>query len=103
MYPKYFKIGLILITIGLIILATSYVVYSPKITAFQNDTMSWLENRSTDPAPTLEDYGLNVTTLPIIGVLNTIAELLIFIGAAYLVILLVAKIVKRVRGYDVEA
>ncbi len=78
----------------------------PRVTAFRDDALNytrhWANSTHTEPLPTLEEYGLNNNTMLLVTILGNAANLLVFIGAAYLVILLVARLVKRVRGYDLE-
>lgn len=103
MPSKLFKASLILIVVGIAILAIIQVVYVPRVTAFRDDALNYTRNSThTEPLPTLEEYGLDNNTMLLVTILGNAANVLVFIGAAYLVILLVARLVKRVRGFDVE-
>jgi|GEM_PF-4215499 hypothetical protein len=100
---KLFKTAIALLVAGVAILVILQVIYIPKVEAYQhaalNYSRNWPSNNQTKP-PMPIDYGLDSNAIILIGVLDTAGVILVFVGAAYLVVLLVAKLVKRVRGYD---
>jgi hypothetical protein len=101
---KLFKASIALIVFGVVMLVILQVLYVPKIEAFRNDSLNYSQNwpnHTHGNPPTPEDYGLDFNTLLLIIALGNIAYVLLILGAAFLVVLLIAKLVNRTRGYDV--
>lgn len=101
---RLFKASIALIVVGVALLVVLQVLYVPKIEALRRDTLNYSQNwpnhtQGNPPVPA--DYGLDVTALFLVIALGNIAYILLILGVAFLVILLIARIVKRTRGYDV--
>ena len=101
---KLFKASIALIIVGVALLVVLQVFYAPKVEAFRNDSLnysrSWPNHTQGNP-PTPEKYGLDFNTMLLIIALGNIAYVLPILGVAFLVVLLIAKLVNRTRGYDV--
>lgn len=103
MASKLFKTSIVLIVVGVLLLVVLQVLYVPKIEALQRDALNYTRNwpnhtQGNPPRP--ENYGLDTNTLFLLIALGNIAYVLLLLGGAFLVILLVAKLVNRTRGYD---
>jgi hypothetical protein len=100
---RLFKASVALIVVGVVLLVILQESYMPKAEAFKNDLLNSTENRLNNThteLPVPEDYGLDYNTLLLIVTLGNIAYVLLLIGAAFFVIILIAHLVKRTRGYD---
>jgi hypothetical protein len=101
---RLFKASIALIVAGVALLVVLQVLYVPKIEALQRDSLNYTQNwpnhtHGNPPMPA--DYGLDVNTMFLIIALGNIAYVLLILGASFLVVLLIARLVKRTRGYDV--
>lgn len=104
MTSRLFKASLALIVAGVALLVVLQVLYVPKIEALQRDSLNYSRNwpNHTQGNPlTPGDYGLDVNTMFFIIALGNIAYVLLILGVAFLVVLMIAWLVKRTRGYAV--
>ncbi len=102
---KLFKASIALIVAGAVLLVILQAFYIPKAEAYRNDLFNYRENwpNSTHAElPMLEDYGLDNNTFLLIAILGNIVYVLLLLGAAFLVIILTAYLVKRTRGYGAD-
>ena len=87
--------SLILIAVGITLLTINWIIYIPKFTALQHDLLGWANNAThSSPMPSLEAYGLNSTAIVISSILSGSGFILVFLGSAFLLILLVARLLK---------
>lgn len=103
MASKLFKTSIVLIVVGVALLVILQVLYVPKLEALQRDSLNYAQNwpnHTQGNPPNPADYGLDINTMFLIIALGNIAYVLLILGVAFLVILLVAKLVNRTRGYD---
>ncbi len=75
-----------LLVVGIVLLTFVQAVYVPKITAYTNAIV-------TGSVPSMEMFGLDVTTLLISTVLSIVGAILVLLGAVLLVILFVLKVI----------
>lgn len=103
MTSKLFKASIALLVVGAVLLVILQVFYFPKTGAFTNDLNNYAVNQSnnihTEP-PILENYGLDYSTLLFIVTLGNIVYVLLFLGASFLVIILIGHLVKRTQGHN---
>jgi hypothetical protein len=102
---KLLKASIALIVVGVAMILFLQLAYVPKVEAYQQDILNYSRNwdwhNSTQfKPPMLADYGLDTNILLLITILGNVGMLLVFLGVAYLVILLIARLVNRVKGYD---
>jgi hypothetical protein len=85
-----------LIIVGISMTAIYYAVYVPKLLAYKDAIMTWAESHNAAATPPLpKTYGLNQTATIISTIIGTTANILVFLGAAYFIIVLIRKIAKR--------
>ena len=92
------KVGVTLIIVGAILLTVNAVVYGPRFAAFSEALKTRVSEHTDAPAPNPASFGLDGTAFVVSMVLGTAGEILVFVGAAYLVIYVTAQIAKRL-GY----
>jgi hypothetical protein len=100
---KLFKASIAFIVVGVVLLVILQAFYMPKAEAYMNDVLNYTENwpNNTHTAlPIPEDYGLDHNTFLLITILGNIAYVLLFLGAAFLVIIMIAALVKRTQGHN---
>ena len=71
------------------------IVYVPRYIALGQAFRAFAENHGVGSPPSPETYGLNVTSLYISGILGSVGFFFVFIGATYVIILFIAKIIRR--------
>lgn len=91
---RWIQISLILIIAGSIMLAVNQIVFVPRFIALRDATIAWSENHTGSTPPSPGEYGIDVSTFFISNTLS-FGVLLIFVGAAYLVIILLAKMLNK--------
>jgi hypothetical protein len=100
---KLFKISIALIAVGVALLVVLQVFYMPRIEALRNDSLNysrnWPNNTHGNP-PVPQDYGLDRNTVLLVIALGNVGYSLLILGVSFLVILMIARLVKRTRGYD---
>jgi hypothetical protein len=94
---RWIKLSILLIIVGVILVAINQIFYVPRFLAFSHALSNWSKNETSTAQPSLETFGLNVTSMIIYSALGWLGSLLIFAGALYLVILLIAKILRRLN------
>ncbi len=67
----------------------------PRFIALQEAFRAFAENHAVGPPPNPEAYGLDVTSLYISMILGNAGYIFVFIGAAYLIIAFIGKIIRR--------
>ena len=98
---KWLLIGVALLAAGLVLEAIGAIVFLPGLVAYSYAAKAWLNSTSphipsTMPSPA--SFGLNQTNLIIYSVLSLSVSILIFLGSAFLIILLATKIFRRTEG-----
>ncbi len=86
--------SLLLIVVGIVMLAINALVFAPRFVALRDATLAWSKNGTEIPPPNPSSFGIDTSTYYIAAILG-IGYLLVFIGASYLVIILVSKIAKK--------
>jgi hypothetical protein len=95
--------SLILIAAGTILLTVYWVVFVPKFVALQHDIQAWANNTPHSlPMPSPEAYGLNPTAMIISSILSGSGVVLLFLGSAFLVIVVLVKILKPKGNQETE-
>lgn len=89
--------SIILLVVGIVLEAIVWVVYVPRVVAFQEAVNAWMKSslNSThgSPYPTFPPaaFGLDTTASIISLVLSGAGSILIFLGSAFIVILIIGK------------
>jgi len=83
-----------LITVGFVFWA-AYQVYAPRVVAFGKAFEAFAKSHNYGSPPSLEAYGLTEQLLFIMVLLGNVGSILVFIGAAYLIILFIGKIIRQ--------
>ncbi len=86
--------SLLLIVVGVIMLAINAIVFVPRFMALRDATLAWSKNGMGIPPPNPSLFGIDTSTYYIAAILG-IGYWLVFIGASYLVIIVVSKIAKK--------
>lgn len=95
--------SLILIAAGTILLTVNWVIFAPKFIALQHDIQAWANNTThPSPVPSPEAYGLSLTTIILSNILGGSGVLLLFLGIAFLVIVVLVKILKPKGNQETE-
>ena len=84
--------SLILLIVGIVLLVVLYGFFVPKITAYTNAALAWSQN-PTGNMPVPQAFGLDVSSMLVSGILGVAGAVLVFLGAVFLVILFIIKIV----------
>ena len=95
---RWLKLGVILIAAAATLLVVNQIVYGPKIEALQEATRAWSSDPKNNPTPSLEQFGLSRESMIISGILTYAAQLLIGIGAFFIVFPFIILIIDRVNG-----
>jgi hypothetical protein len=84
--------SLVLLIVGVVLLVVLYGFFVPKITAYTNAVSAWSQNPSGN-MPVPQAFGLDVSSMLVSGILGVAGAVLVFLGAVFLVILFVIKII----------
>jgi hypothetical protein len=90
-------IGILLVLVGILLLAVNQIFYVSKIVALGEARLAWARNHSLGSFPSDEAYGLNQASFYISVILGSIGYILVFIGASYIIIQVLAIIIRRSR------
>lgn len=94
---RWTKFSILIIIVGVVLLTINQIVYVPRFMALEHAYEAWVENNTSTAPPSPETFGLDLTSVYISGALGWLGSLFVFVGALYLVILLVAKILRRLN------
>lgn len=94
---QWITISLLLIIVGVTFLIVVNITYAPRIVAYREALNAWVEGNTGTEPPTLEWYGLDTTSFYLFAALGAMGTLLVFIGAAYLVIYVIARLTQELR------
>jgi hypothetical protein len=92
---RWLRVSVILIVVGCIFLVINQVVYVSRFIAFGKAFEAVAKNHGVGSPPTPEAYGLDVTSLYISSILGTAGFIFVFIGATYVILLFIGKIIRR--------
>ncbi len=98
MRNKLFFVALGLLALGITFYIVDLAVFIPRISAFQHASLDWAHNHTSTQPPNPADFGVGTNTFIISTLLAYASGASLLLGAAYLVILLIAKIIRQL-GY----
>ena len=90
--------GLILVIAGIVLMVVNQILFVSKFVALGEERLAWAKTTpmpSPNSFPSLEAYGLSQTSLYIMSALGMVALILVFVGAVYIVVPFIAKIIRR--------
>lgn len=89
-------VGILLVLIGAFLIIINQTFYVPKFFEMQNALLSWSENHAANTTPpSLEAFDLTETSLITSLILANIGGVMVFIGGAYLIIVIIRKLIER--------
>jgi hypothetical protein len=94
---RWTKFIILIIILGVILVAINQIFYVPRFLALSHALSNWSKNETSTAPPSLETFGLSLTSVYISNALGWLGSLLIFAGALYLVILLITKALRRLN------
>ena len=98
MRGRWLKIALVLVVLAIVFYLINLVVYVPRVSAFHDATVSWAEEHNKGAPPNPMAYGIDSTSIIIMGVLGLASSVMLLIGGSYMVIWLIERIARQL-GY----